>query len=212
MSRETPPSLAMLLLAIILSATIVAVANAAAVATPPAPAASNYYSFDPAANSLTFGTEYTIFWNAMLTGPANVVVTNGTGARSRMGKTAFLANGTIMGASGKPIIPTLNADGPYVAGDLKGWPNGTIVGSTGATIYLAALLSLSPNGTVGYTPPPLPPPTIKNGASNYYAFNPATNSLTIGPTLSTPLAHLSKPPETPTDPKLLLACTPPMSK
>ncbi|CAI5484242.1 unnamed protein product [Closterium sp. Yama58-4] len=123
---------------------------------------------NPADGSVTVDGAYTAYPNGTLTGPGIVIVISGTTAGFSMGKTTFLKSGTIVDASGKPVVPTANADGSYTAGDLKGWSNGTIVGP-GASIYLGAPLTLNPNGTVGFV-----------AASSNYSYNPTANSLTFG--------------------------------
>ncbi|CAI6007599.1 unnamed protein product [Closterium sp. NIES-65] len=202
MARQTPPSLTMLVSAMIF------VSSAAAAAYPASPstaAASNKYALVPATNSLLFGNGYSVTWgpagitsavdshgaplkfvnnpdgsvtvdkvytaypNGTLTGPGIVIVTSGPTAGFSMGKTRFLENGTIVDASGKKVTPTLNTDGSYTAGDLKGWSNGTIVGPTGASIYLGAPLALTPDGSIGFVAP-----------SSSYSYKSTTNSLTFG--------------------------------
>ncbi|CAI7811622.1 unnamed protein product [Closterium sp. NIES-53] len=120
--------------------------------------------------SVAVDKAYAAYANGTLIGPGIVIAINGPTAGFTMGKTTFLKSGKIVDASGKPVVPTVNEDGSYTAGDLTGWNNdGTIVGPTGASIYLGAPLTINPDGTVTFpsnsapsaapsapAPPPLP--------------------------------------------------------
>ncbi|CAI5938031.1 unnamed protein product [Closterium sp. NIES-65] len=124
---------------------------------------------NPANGSVTVDGAYTTYPNGTLTGPGIVIVISGPTAGFSMGKTMFLKSETIVDTSRKPVVPNANADGSYTAGDLKWWSNGTIVGPTGASIYLSAPLTLNPDDTIGLVDP-----------SSNYSYNPTANSLTFG--------------------------------
>ncbi|CAI5990251.1 unnamed protein product [Closterium sp. NIES-64] len=63
----------------------------------------------------------------------------------RMGATTVLLSGEIVDDAGAKITPTgPDVDGAYTAGDLRGWPNGTVVGSNASPMLLLCFSYASP--------------------------------------------------------------------
>ncbi|CAI5990245.1 unnamed protein product [Closterium sp. NIES-64] len=67
----------------------------------------------------------------------------------RMRAMTVLLSGEIVDDAGAKMTPTgLDVDGAYTAGDLRGWPNGTVVGSNGVVLLL---VSVSPTLLVSFS-------------------------------------------------------------
>ncbi|CAI7777935.1 unnamed protein product, partial [Closterium sp. NIES-53] len=149
---------------------------------------------------------YTAHPNGTITGPGglSIFLGSGTDALFAMGTTKVMRNGTIVDGSGMKLVlaKSPNEDGSYTAGDMTGWPNGTIVGSGSAMINAGVPLTLTADGSIAFAPQAAPPmpgtaisvnPTARSLSEGSYMVSLSGNKLSLLDSSGKPITTTTNP-------------------